>query len=271
MCFVLILPRRAATCYAHSMSSIFLYLVSSIFWRKLIWSCLLLMQTTNRTHLTLLQLGMASAMETLCGQAFGAKRYHMLGIYLQRSWIVLFLCAILLLPVYLFATPILLLIGQAPDIAKLSGQLSIWFIPLHFSFVLLLPQQRFLQCQQRNLVNAVFSAAALVLHIFISWLFMQKLRLGLVAAALTLNFSWWIVVLGQFGYIVFGGCPITWKGFSMEAFSDTWVFVKLSVASGIMLRYLSFSHAHKKTYRDISMKYELILWLQSINASKWSD
>ncbi|CAI8599103.1 unnamed protein product [Vicia faba] len=39
-----------------------------------------------------LLLGMASALETLCGQAFGAKRHNMLGIYLQRSWIVLFFC-----------------------------------------------------------------------------------------------------------------------------------------------------------------------------------
>ncbi|MFQ6640386.1 hypothetical protein Gotur_014332 [Gossypium turneri] len=37
-------------------------------------------------------LGMASALETLCGQAFGAKQYHMLGLYMQRSWIVLLLC-----------------------------------------------------------------------------------------------------------------------------------------------------------------------------------
>lgn len=36
-----------------------------------------------------MQLGMASALETLCGQAYGAKQYHMLGIYLQRSWLVL--------------------------------------------------------------------------------------------------------------------------------------------------------------------------------------
>ncbi|XP_052487465.1 protein DETOXIFICATION 27-like isoform X1 [Gossypium raimondii] len=37
-------------------------------------------------------LGMASALETLCGQAFGAKQYHMFGLYMQRSWIVLLLC-----------------------------------------------------------------------------------------------------------------------------------------------------------------------------------
>ncbi|CAN1751637.1 Protein DETOXIFICATION 34 [Linum perenne] len=34
-------------------------------------------------------LGMGSALETLCGQAFGAGQVHMLGIYMQRSWIIL--------------------------------------------------------------------------------------------------------------------------------------------------------------------------------------
>ncbi|MBD4018500.1 hypothetical protein GUI04_05595, partial [Xanthomonas citri pv. citri] len=54
-----------------------------------------------------LLLGMASALETLCGQAYGAKNYRMLGVYLQRSWIVLFLCCLLLLPLYIFASPVL--------------------------------------------------------------------------------------------------------------------------------------------------------------------
>ncbi|KAI3974603.1 hypothetical protein MKX01_029593 [Papaver californicum] len=39
-----------------------------------------------------LLLGMASALETLCGQAYGAKQHRMLGIYLQSSWVVLTLC-----------------------------------------------------------------------------------------------------------------------------------------------------------------------------------
>ncbi|KAF3446980.1 hypothetical protein FNV43_RR12160 [Rhamnella rubrinervis] len=37
-------------------------------------------------------LGMASVLETLCGQSYGAKQYHMLGIYMQRSCIVLSRC-----------------------------------------------------------------------------------------------------------------------------------------------------------------------------------
>ncbi|CAN6902091.1 unnamed protein product [Brassica oleracea] len=38
-----------------------------------------------------LMLGMESAVETLCGQSHGAHRYDMLGVYLQRSTMVLLL------------------------------------------------------------------------------------------------------------------------------------------------------------------------------------
>ncbi|KAH7860968.1 hypothetical protein Vadar_020077 [Vaccinium darrowii] len=34
-------------------------------------------------------MGMGSAVETLCGQAYGAQKYEMLGIYLLRSTILL--------------------------------------------------------------------------------------------------------------------------------------------------------------------------------------
>ncbi|XP_068641886.1 protein DETOXIFICATION 27-like isoform X2 [Aristolochia californica] len=182
-----------------------------------------------------LLLGMASALETLCGQAFGAKKYHMLGIYMQRSWIVLFCVAVLLLPMYFFATPILKLIGQPDDIAEQAGQVSIWLLPLHFAFVFQFPLQRFLQCQLKNNIIAYASAASLVINIFLSWLFVQKFHMGLFAAALILNISWWIVVFIMFAYAIGGWCPLTWTGFSMEAFYGLWEFVKLSAAAGVML------------------------------------
>ena len=95
---------------------------------------------------------MGSALETLCGQAFGAKQYSMLGVYMQRSWIVLFLVAIFLLPIYIFATPILKMMGQLDDVVELSGSVSIGFIPHHFAFVFMFPIQRFQQSLLKNMV-----------------------------------------------------------------------------------------------------------------------
>ncbi|ESW30386.1 hypothetical protein PHAVU_002G149300 [Phaseolus vulgaris] len=182
-----------------------------------------------------LLLGMASALETLCGQAFGAKKYYMLGIYMQRSWIVLFICCILLLPLYLFASPVLKLLGQPDELAELSGTVSIWMLPVHFAFAFQFPLQRFLQCQLKTAPIAWVSLVALLVHVFVSWLFVFKLEFGVIGAAATINFSWWVLTLGLFGYSVWGGCPLTWTGFSVEAFSGLWDFLKLSAAAGVML------------------------------------
>ncbi|XP_050905408.1 protein DETOXIFICATION 27 [Lathyrus oleraceus] len=182
-----------------------------------------------------LLLGMASALETLCGQAFGAKQYHMLGVYMQRSWIVLSICCILLLPMYLFTTPMLRALGQPEDVAVLTGEVTMWMIPLHFSLAFQFPLNRFLQCQLKTAAIAWISLMAFFIHIFVSWLFVFKLQLGVIGAAATLNFSWWALTIGFYVYTVCGGCPLTWKGFSMEAFSGLWEFLKLSTASGVMM------------------------------------
>ncbi|XP_027091167.1 protein DETOXIFICATION 27 [Coffea arabica] len=182
-----------------------------------------------------LLLGMASALETLCGQAYGAKNYHMLGIYLQRSWIVLFIGCVILLPLYFYATPVLKLLGQPDDVAEQSGTVAMWFIPLHFSFAFQCTLQRFLQSQLKTAVLAWVSLVALVVHVLMCWLLVYHFELGIVGTAITLDVSWWILVLGLFGYVVLGGCPETWNGFSMQAFSGLWEFLKLSTASGIML------------------------------------
>ncbi|XP_068316759.1 protein DETOXIFICATION 27-like [Pyrus communis] len=182
-----------------------------------------------------LLLGMASALETLCGQAYGAKKYYMLGVYMQRSWIVLFLCCILLLPIYLFASPFLKLLGQPTEVAELSGVVSMVMIPLHFSFAFQFPLQRFLQSQLKTAVIAWVSLVGLAVHVFVSWFFVYRLQFGVIGTAITINFSWWVLVFGLLGYTLFGGCPLTWAGFSIEAFSGLWEFTKLSAASGVML------------------------------------
>ncbi|KAL2249658.1 UNVERIFIED_CONTAM: Protein DETOXIFICATION 27 [Sesamum indicum] len=182
-----------------------------------------------------LLLGMASALETLCGQAFGAKKYSMLGTYMQRSWIVLFLCCFLLLPLYAFATPILKLLGQPDDIAQQSGHLALWFIPLHFSFAFQFPLQRFLQSQLKTGVLIWVSLSALVIHVFLNWVLVSRIQLGVVGVALSLDISWWVLVLGMYLYVACGGCPQTWTGFSLQAFSGLLEFLKLSASSGVML------------------------------------
>ncbi|TQD92590.1 hypothetical protein C1H46_021842 [Malus baccata] len=159
----------------------------------------------------------------------------MLGIYMQRSWVILNATAVLLSFLYIFAEQLLKMIGQPDDISKAAGQFAIWMIPQLFAYAMNFPLAKFLQSQSKIMVMAAISAVALVLHTLFSWLLTLKLGWGLVGAAVVLNTSWWFIVLAQLVYIFSGTCGRAWAGFSWKAFHNLWDFVKLSMASGIML------------------------------------
>ncbi|KAL2920735.1 Protein DETOXIFICATION 35 [Bienertia sinuspersici] len=179
-------------------------------------------------------LGMGSALETLCGQAFGAGQVHMLGIYMQRSWIILLLSCLVLLPVYIFTTPILKLLGQDHDIANLAGKFTLLTIPQLFSLAINFPTQKFLQAQSKVDVLAWIGFISLIEHVALLWLFISVFDWGLLGAAAAFNITSWAVTIAQVVY-VFGWCKDAWSGFSWMAFKEIWAFVRLSVASAVML------------------------------------
>ncbi|XP_043718169.1 protein DETOXIFICATION 24-like [Telopea speciosissima] len=179
--------------------------------------------------------GMSSALETLCGQAFGAKQYHMMGIYLQRSWIVVLCSSAILLPVFIFTSPLLRLIGQEEELSEVAGKISIWFIPILYYFVFSMTMQKFLQAQLKNIIIGWLSSASFVIHLILSWLFVYKLSLGIPGAMGAMIISTWTMVIGEFVYIFGGWCPESWTGFSMSAFTDIWPVAKLSLSSGVMI------------------------------------
>lgn len=184
---------------------------------------------------------MASALETLCGQAYGAKKHYMLGVYLQRSWMVLFLCSVLLLPVFFFASAILKLIGEPDELADLAGVLARWLIPQHLSFAFYFPLQRFLQSQVKATAIMWVALLGLIVHVVASWVFVSLMNMGVVGIALACDISWWVLPIGLMIYTAGGGCANTWTGFSFDAVSGLWDFFKLSAASGVMLWYLSLT------------------------------
>lgn len=183
-----------------------------------------------------LMLGMGSAVETLCGQAFGAHKYDMLGLYLQRSAVLLTLTGVLLTIIYIFSKPILILLGESRDISSAAAVFVYGLIPQIFAYALNFPIQKFLQAQSIVAPSAYISTATLAIHLLLSWLVVYKMGLGLLGASLVLSFSWWIVVIAQFVYIVKSDkCKYTWNGFTVQAFSGLPVFFKLSAASAVML------------------------------------
>ncbi|KAL8130153.1 hypothetical protein V2J09_019308 [Rumex salicifolius] len=183
-----------------------------------------------------LMLGMGSAVETLCGQAYGAQRYDMLGVYLQRSTVVLTLTGVPLTLIYALSKPILLLLGQSPALASSASVFIYGLIPQIFAYACNFPLQKFLQSQSIVRPSAYISAATLALHILLCWAAVYVMGMGLLGLSLVLSLSWWIVVAAQFSYITMSvKCKKTWAGFSLEGFSGLWAFFKFSASSAVML------------------------------------
>ncbi|KAK9112321.1 hypothetical protein Scep_019840 [Stephania cephalantha] len=179
-------------------------------------------------------MGMGSALETLCGQAYGAGRLDMMGIYMQRSWLILMGTALVLTPVYVLATPILKLLGQNTAVADLAGKFSLWMLPELYGYALNFPTQKFLQAQSKVMPMTWISLIAVVFHGVMSWVFIYKLGLGLVGAAIILNLSFWFIAVGQIVYVVYW-CTDAWSGLSWLAFCDLGGFVVMSIAYGVMI------------------------------------
>lgn len=178
---------------------------------------------------------MGSALETLCGQAVGAGQFNMLGIYLQRSWIITIVTALFLTPFYVFSSPLLKLLHQDKDISDLAGKYCRWVIPQLFAYALNFPIQKFLQSQSKVWAMTVFSILSLGIHVLLNWVLITKLGNGLLGAAIAGNISWWILVFAQIVYVVSGYFPDAWTGFSLLAFRSLTGFLKLSLASAVML------------------------------------
>lgn len=179
---------------------------------------------------------MASAVETVCGQAYGANRYAVMGVICQRAILLHLGAAFLLSFPYWFSGPLLKAIGQSETISEQGELFARGLILQLYAFAISCPMQRFLQAQ--NIVNplAYIAVSVFIVHVVITWLVVNVLEYGLFGAALAQSFSWWLLVIAQGLYVVYSPlCKETWTGFSMNAFNSIWPYFKLTVASAVML------------------------------------
>lgn len=187
--------------------------------------------------------GLSGALETLCGQGFGAKLYRMLGIYLQAScWISIFFSIIISI-IWCFTEPILILLQQDPQISKMAARYIIYLIPGLFAYGLLHNILRFLQTQSIVSPLVLCSLVPSVLHIGITYVLVHWTSLAFIGAPLAVSISLWVSVLMLAGYVLFSQqFKETWQGFSLEPFNHVLTSLKLALPSAAMvcLEYWAF-------------------------------
>eukprot|EP01018_Ginkgo_biloba_P009074 Gb_02018 [translate_table: standard] len=179
---------------------------------------------------------MSGALETLCGQAYGAKEYVRLGVYLQAGMAATFVCAIPISILWLYAEPVLIFIGQDAGVSAMASTYLRCLIPGLFAYAMMQSFMKFLQTQSIVMPLTLCSICPFVLHFILCYLLVYKTALGFQGAALATSISFWLIVICLLLYMKFSrSCQKTWGGFSYEAFKVIGPFLKLAIQSAIMV------------------------------------
>ncbi|PIA30153.1 hypothetical protein AQUCO_05700093v1 [Aquilegia coerulea] len=190
-----------------------------------------------------LMTGLSGALETFCGQAYGAKSYRMLGIYLQSSVITTIFFSIIVSFIWFYSEPILLLLQQQPQVAKMTTVYMRHLIPGIFAYAVLQCLLRFLQTQTVVIPLVICAIVPLIIEFGLSYVLVYYTVLGFKGAALSAALCLWISVIMLGLYVNYSEkFKYTWEGLSMECFQHVLPGMKLAIPSALMvcLEYWAF-------------------------------
>jgi MATE family multidrug resistance protein len=150
-------------------------------------------------------IGLGMALDTLCAQAFGAKKYKLVGLHFQRSIILLTLVCIPIITLWLFTEKILLVGGVEPEVARLSQLWVYCMIPGLWPVLINEGFKRYLLAQQIVLPLNLSVFVVSPLHLVYTYLLLHYSGLGYVGAAIATsitNWLWLVVsIIAYLGYL----------------------------------------------------------------------
>ncbi|KAG5521660.1 hypothetical protein RHGRI_034028 [Rhododendron griersonianum] len=181
-------------------------------------------------------LGMACALETLCGQAYGAQQYQKIG---TQTYTAIFSLIIVCLPLsilWMNMGNVLILMGQDPLISHEAGKFTKWLVPSIFAYAILQPLVRYFQMQSLTLPMLISSCATLVFHIPLCWVLVFKSGLDNLGGALAIDISIWLNVIFLVLYMRYSSaCAKTRAPISMDVLRGVGEFFSFAIPSAVML------------------------------------
>lgn len=178
-----------------------------------------------------LGIGLATAMDTLCSQAYGAGKPGSMGTYLQTGTIVLAALAGIVGVIFYNAASILLALGQPPDVAIPAGD-AVWYlfpgIPFFFLYELL---RKVLQAQNVASPMFVVSVLANFINLSLGYYLVYQTEWGWLGASVARSACSCAFFALLLPYTVYSGLAKSfWTGLHpVEAIRSVPIFLSLGV------------------------------------------
>ncbi|KAL4443788.1 hypothetical protein ABPG75_011525 [Micractinium tetrahymenae] len=195
----------------------------------------------NVTGMSLL-MGFTTAMETLAGQAYGARNFKLVGTVFQRALLLTSAMGVVVALVWTQAEPLLLFFRQDPLLARSAARYMQLTIPALFGQGVFEASKRYLLTQGVVRPQSVVTLAGLALAPLYSWLFIFRLDWRLDGAAyavdaiqLTMAALLGLYCVARDAAVLRGLPHATWHGWSMDALRGWPSYLRFALPSVAMI------------------------------------
>lgn len=181
--------------------------------------------------------GIATSLDTLCPQAYGAGQYKHVGIHTQRCSMFSLMMFIPAAIFWYFSGYFLSFILTDQKVIMLTQQFLRIFILAGPPYILFENGKRFLQAQ------GIFDAGTYILfitaplNIFLNWLlvYSDSFGAGYIGAPIATVINFWTMFILLVLYVVFIDGSECWEGFTIAAFSYWYDLSTLAIPGIVML------------------------------------
>lgn len=200
--------------------------------------------TANITGYATIQ-GIATCLDTLCPQAFGAKKYTMVGAYMQKCIALISVVMIPMLIIWVFfGYRLITLLVPDKETARLSAVYLQYIAPGIPAYIIFECGKRFLQAQGIFHISTYVLLIAAPCNLVMNYVFVNKW--GYLGAPIAVVFNYWLMAAGLVGATIFyvkpehtptGIAPSKcWGGINIpDAFQNWGKLASLAIPSLIMV------------------------------------
>ncbi|XP_026137751.1 multidrug and toxin extrusion protein 1-like isoform X1 [Carassius auratus] len=180
--------------------------------------------------------GLALAADTLISQTFGGKNLRRVGIILQRSVLILLIFCLPCWGVLINTQPLLLLLGQDPEVARIAQLYVVCYLPAVPALFLHQLQVAYLQNQGVILPQMYAAIAANIANVVTNYILLNWLNLGLYGSAAANTICQIYICVFLYLYIRWKKLHVeTWGGWSCDSLQEWDGYMKLAIPSSLML------------------------------------
>ena len=172
--------------------------------------------------------GLATSLDTLCAQAYGSGKKHLVGLQLQRMVYFLWILTIPIGILWLLAEKILEKMVPEKESAEFAGlylRILLFGAPGYACFE---SGKRFVQAQGLFSATTYVLLVAAPLNAFMNWLFVWHFDWGFVGAPIAVAVTDNLLPVLLFLYVRFVDGRQCWNGFTWKAFHNWGMFQSTS-------------------------------------------